>query len=478
MRANLLQLYASDPINDTAFYEGCKKQEEFECLLLATCFFHAVIQERRQFGPIGWNIPYEFTDSDLRISIHQLKTFISASELTTPYEALKYVIGECNYGGRVTDDKDRRALSNILEIFLNESVVNPKYNFSKIPDYEIPMNTDHKSVVEYIKKFPIDSHPNIFSLHENADISKNQLETASFFDSVLLTQSRSDSASGKSNEQIIHEVASSFLEKIPSEFDSNAVLEKYPLSNLECMNTVLLQEVIRYNNLAGIIKESLKNVKKAVKGQIIMSSDLEDVSASILQGRIPKMWASKSYPSMKSLSGYVEDLIKRLNFFDDWIKNGIPTVYWLAGFYFTQSFLTGCLQNYSRKHGLSIDSLTFKYVVTKEFDIKRKPEEGQYISGLYLEGARWDGNSNTLVESSSRQLFDSLPIILVLPVEKKTLVEERMYECPIYKTSARRGTLSTTGHSTNFVITIKIPTNVDPSHWTRRGVAALLSLNN
>nr|KAJ3423148.1 Dynein heavy chain 7, axonemal [Polyrhizophydium stewartii] len=478
LRANLIKSYLSDPINDKSFYEGCKKQTQFERMLLGLCFFHAVVQERRQFGPIGWNIPYEFNDTDLRISARQLRNFLSEYE-ETPYEALAYLTGQCNYGGRVTDDKDRRTLVTLLSVVYTPNInIQQNFKFSASGIYHIPSSTSHAGILEYLKTLPLEAKPEVFCLHDNADIARNQLETDTFFRAILSTQGKMESGGAKSNEQIISEVASDMLTRLPEAFDLAKLAAKYPVSYSESMNTVLLQEAIRFRNLTEVVRESLKNIQKAIKGLVVMSSELEDLSSSFLVGGIPKMWASKSYPSMKPLGSYFNDLLQRLQFFRKWIDDGQPIVFWLSGFFFTQSFLTGCLQNYARKYTLPIDLLAFEFQVQSTRTAGVRPEEGQHVNGLFLEGARWDIKEASIAESHPRVLYDAMPIIWLKPGERSKFNLANTYDCPVYKTGARRGTLSTTGHSTNYVMSMRIPTKVPEETWIMRGVAALLSLSD
>ncbi|KAJ3064323.1 Dynein heavy chain 1, axonemal [Rhizoclosmatium hyalinum] len=170
----------------------------------------------------------------------------------------------------------------------------------------------------------------------------------------------------------------------------------------------------------------------------------------------------------------------RTDFIQKWIDNGIPVVFWISGFFFPQAFLTGTLQNFARKYTISIDTLQFdfKMVDNRWEDIHTKPSDGCYIRGLYLEGARWDPTRRVLAESRPKELYTEMCVIWLLPKANRKKPESGIYECPVYKTLTRAGTLSTTGHSTNYVLTMELPSDKLMSHWVKRGVALITSLGS
>ena len=75
-------------------------------------------------------------------------------------------------------------------------------------------------------------------------------------------------------------------------------------------------------------------------------------------------------------------------------------------------------------------------------------------------------------------LFSAAPCMWLRPRLTEKMMAVPHYNCPVYRTPERKGVLATTGHSTNFVMFVKLPTDQDPQHWMLRGTALLTSLSD
>ena len=311
LKGNLARSFAK--INDTLI-EECKKPEEFRKILLGLCLFHAVIQERRKFGPLGWNIRYGFTDGDLMAGQKQLQMFLDEYDVT-PFKVIRFLCSEINYGGRVTDDKDRRLINNLLYRFCNEDVANMDgYSFSDSGTYKVPAMENIGDCKNYIKSLPLVPRPEVFGLHDNADITCDRNEGYEVLATVLSLQPRQSAGAGLSREEVITKTAEDMKSKTPPVYDIEAVSLKFPTSYRESMNTVLTQECTRYNSLLQVMATTLASGIKALKGLVVMSPELEAVTNAIFDNRVPESWAAKSYPSLKPLSSWMSDLLERTRF--------------------------------------------------------------------------------------------------------------------------------------------------------------------
>eukprot|EP00945_MAST-04E_sp_MAST-4E-sp1_P005163 g5163.t1 len=485
IRANLLGSYSMDPIVDPEFFNTTFSDEKlgpvFHKLIFSLSFFHAIIQERREFGALGWNNPYEFNESDLKISVKQLQIFLELYD-EIPYPALNYSTGQCNYGGRVTDDKDRRCLMAILSNFYAPDVLDPGHKLSPSGVWTIPEEMSWEEYRTFIEGLPLEVDPEVFNLHENANITKDQGYTNTLFASILLTQSSTGGGEEgqKSQEDVTYEVAEMNLKKMPPLFDMELAELKYPIQWNESMNTVLVQELLRYNKLNTVIVKSLSATMQAMKGIIVMSEELERLGNSLFYGKIPQKWEDNSYPSLKPLSGYVTDLLRRLDFFQNWLDEKAPPAFWFPGLYFSAAFLTGNLQNFARKYTVPIDHVVFDFVMLdgSHQDYQDPPADGCYVYGAFIAGAKWDSEQKCLATSDPKILFAEAPVIYLKPSEDTKLSVYKHYTCPVYNTSERRGMLSTTGHSTNFVMYIKVPSTKAENDWIEAGVALILQLDD
>lgn len=282
-------------------------------------------------------------------------------------------------------------------------------------------------------------------------------------------------------EDVMDGVASSVQDRMPTPFPLDICEKVFPTLYEQSMNTVVKQECLRYNTLLWIMISSLKDFRKAIKGLIVMTAELESAGNSLFVNVVPDIWTKKGPLSLKPLSAWYLDILARVEFFQAWYDLGKPPpVFWVSGIFFPQAFFTASIQNFARKYKEEIDLLTNRHIVMSHITDPTKectepPEDGVCGYGIFMEGARWDSKTSLVADSRPKELFTDVPTIQFVPTKNRELCATD-YRCPCYKVVSRKGVLLTTGHSTNFVLYLELPTDQDQAKWIKAGVATFLAL--
>uniref|UniRef100_A0A8B9HS49 Dynein, axonemal, heavy chain 9 n=1 Tax=Astyanax mexicanus TaxID=7994 RepID=A0A8B9HS49_ASTMX len=388
MHANLHK--ALDNFNQDTL-EMCARENEFKSILFSLCYFHAVVAERRKFGPQGWNRSYPFNTGDLTISVNVLYNYLEANS-KVPYDDLRYLFGEIMYGGHITDDWDRRLCRTYLEEFIKPEMMEGELYLA--PGFPLPGNMDYNGYHQYIDDALPAESPYLYGLHPNAEIGFLTQTSEKLFRTVLEMQPRdggSGEGSGTSRDEKVKAVLEETLEKLPEEFNMVELMGK--VEERSPYVVVALQECERMNVLTQEIKRSLKELNLGLKGELTMTNDMENLQNAIYLDQVPDSWTKRAYPSMCGLALWFTDLLNRIRELESWSSDfNLPPAVWLAGFFNPQSFLTAIMQSTARRNEWPLDKMSLQCDVLKKNreDFSSPPREGAYVHGLFMEGARWD----------------------------------------------------------------------------------------
>ncbi|CAH8612156.1 unnamed protein product [Schistosoma mattheei] len=450
--------------------EMCSRENEFKTILFGLCYFHAVVCERRKFGPQGWNRIYPFNTGDLTISVSVLYNYLEANS-KVPWEDLRYLFGDIMYGGHITDDWDRRLCKTYLEEYLVPEMLDGDHCLA--PNFKTPQNTDYKGYHQYIDELLPPESPYLYGLHPNAEMEFLTNTSEKLFRTIFEMQPRdagAGSGTGISREEKLQNVLDEIIEKLPEDFNMLELQSKVPPEERTPYVVVAFQECERFNILIKEMRRSLKELTLGLKGELTTTPEMEELANSLIIDNVPAQWEKRAYPSMYPLGIWYADMLSRVKELEVWTNDfSLPNTVWLGGLFNPQSFLTAIMQQTARKNEWPLDRMVLQCDVTKKTkdEMSAPPREGAYIYGLFMEGARWDIQTNMIAEARLKELAPSLPVIFLkaIPVDRQDL--RNTYACPVYKTKQRGPT---------YVWTFNLKTKEKPSRWILGGVALLLQV--
>ncbi|EDV21817.1 uncharacterized protein TRIADDRAFT_59929 [Trichoplax adhaerens] len=445
---------------------------QWKPMLYGIAFLHTTVQERRKFGPLGWNIPYEFNQADFTSTIQFVQNHLDDMDIKkgVSWNTIRYMIGEVHYGGRVTDDYDKRLLNTFGKVWFNDTMFSSSFTFYK--GYAIPKSNTISQYMEFIDTIPLVDTPEVFGLHPNADITYQSNMAQGVLSTILSIQPK-DSATGggETRESVVYRLADDMLEKLPKDYIPHEVKERIQIMGpLSPMNIFLRQEIDRMQRVIAIVRQTLNDLKLAIDGTIIMSENLRNALDNMYDARVPTLWKKISWES-STLGFWFTELLERNQQFHTWCFDGRPNAFWMTGFFNPQGFLTAMRQEVTRAHkGWALDNVTLQNDVTKHYkdDVNSAPSEGVYVYGLYLEGSGWDRRGCKLVEPPAKVLYTPLPVIHIYASNTAVQRDNRIYECPIYKKPKRT--------DLTYIASVDLKTNQVPEHWILRGVALLCDI--
>jgi len=466
-------------------------------LLFALCFTHSVVQERRKFGPLGWCVPYEFNDGDLNATIMFLEKHMESSVLS--WSTLQYMAGEVQYGGRITDNMDRRLFGGYTEAWFSPHTLastfsfNPDHPINKQPEnfnYRIPSFTEMEEYLNYIVRFPDVDSPEVIGLHPNADLTFRFKEVTQLLDTILETQPKqtSGAAGGKTREEIVFAKCVELDGTVPPDYIEDEYEDRIAaLGGFEIpLNIFLYQEVQRLQAAILKVRQTLEIVMQAIRGEVVVTAEIMDSINAIFDARVPKLWLYS--PAGDELSWLAPNLgvwygglLQRDTQFRNWLAHGRPHSFWMAGFFNPQGFLTAVQQEITRAHkqeNWALDSVVLHAEVTElaaAENVRSNPKEGVYVHGLFMDGAAWSMSDSSVCESAPKKLFSPMPVLHVTAVTKATKKQLSSsgnygpfgaYECPVYKYPVRTDRY--------YIFSVMLATHeLKPLHWILRGVSLL-----
>ncbi|KEG14252.1 putative dynein heavy chain [Trypanosoma grayi] len=468
----------------------------FRPLVFTLAFFHAVVQERRKYGKIGWNVVYDFNETDFSVSMRLLDTYLTKTYQNNdpiPWDTLRYLVGEAMYGGRVTDSMDRRIVKTYLEEyfgdFLFDTFQSFHFYFNDEVDYCLPPDSTDSNkrvtlqqMVALVESFPKDNTPEVFGLHPNAETGYLRNAAEGMWASLIELMPRSGNAAAlgrESREDVLLKLTQEILTQIPEPLDRKQIMRKERdraqekgHSNLQPTQVVLLQEIERWNRLVGVMVSSLRELQKALSGVIGMSNDLDELASALHNGQLPSSWKRWAPATRKNLGRWLAHFHRRCKQYTDWAVNGEPKCMWLSGLMVPESYISALVQVTCRRYKWPLDRSTVVTTVTpfvSSYDVRERPKDGAYVSGLYIEGARWNTTKHCLAPQMKKVLISEMPVMQIIPMESSKLKSVAMLKTPVYVTSDRRNAAGV-----GLVFEADLATDAHPSLWTLESVALIL----
>ncbi|CAK5279895.1 unnamed protein product [Mycena citricolor] len=391
-------------------------------------WFHAVVQERLRYAPLGWSKAYDFNDSDMASAFNTIDTWLNSvskgraniDPVTIPWDALRTLVKQSVYGGRVDSDFDQR----ILDAFVDKLFTPAAYNvdFSLVPSVNgsqnsvlgAPDGTKIEQFLAWVQQLPDREPPSWLSLPPTAErviaaaqgnellgkLRKMRMLSDDDDDTtVAASASKAQGSQQPAWMRTLFDRCRQWIEILPEKF--NILVGS---DNEDPLNRLFMREGSIGQKLLAQVQKDLKDVIRVCQGELKQTNHLRTLMSSLTKGTIPDHWRRYKVPKSMAVSGWIADLARRLAQLDHvaGLDNLSNVEVWLGGLFFPEAYVTATRQAVAHRKKWSLETLHLR------LDIERVNDPQAFIiDGLTLEGAAWSVDKLVLNDGEAVRLNPS-----------------------------------------------------------------------
>jgi dynein heavy chain 1 len=480
LKANLLRSLSSISPQKIA-----KNPAERSRLYFLLCWFHAIVQERLRYQPLGWANSYEFSDADLRVacdtldqsvdSIAQGRSNVKPSKL--PWLALRSLLSQCIYGGKI----DNRFDQNLLETFLNKLFTQSLFdsNFVLIDDIDgsstpliVPDETSTKdSLINWVHQIKAAQMPSWIGLPNNAE-KVLLTERGQELLRKLLKMSDDELAYEEIDSSLQNKVAPSWMVILKDHCQSWLAELPKEICKLRRTKENVKDPIFRFfereinlgSRLLNEIRRDLKELLDICDGKHKQNNHTRELIAALVKSKqVPTSWKQYTTPKDVIAHEWMNDLKERVNQLDRLSRsdNLKAESVWLGGMFFPEAYITATRQFVAQTNGWSLEQLNMhvRSVGNSGKGVDQGPTNFS-LTGLRAVGIICESPNQIKLTDSIHSEVNKLQFVWTLEKQK----EDEVVSVPVYLYSNR----------SQFLFELYfVPHNFDKSLLSQRGVALL-----
>ncbi|XP_034530779.1 cytoplasmic dynein 1 heavy chain 1 [Notolabrus celidotus] len=489
VKANMLRTFSSIPVA-----RMCKAPNERARLYFLLAWFHAVIQERLRYAPLGWSKKYEFGESDLRSACDTVDTWLDDTAKgrqniapdKIPWAALKTLMALSIYGGRIDNEFDQRLLNTFLDRIFTKRSFDSEFKLAlKVDghkDIKMPDGIRREEFMHWVEMLPDTQTPSWLGLPSNAEkvllttqgtdmmgkmLKMQMLEDE---DDLAYETEKKERTSSTSDTQpawmrTLHTTACNWLQLMPQMVNP---LKRTVENIKDPLFRFFEREVKMGGKMLQEVRQDLSDVVQVCEGKKKQTNYLRTLISDLVKGILPRSWCRYTVPAAMTVIQWVADFserIKQLQQISQGAASGgakeLKNIHVCLGSLFVpEAYITATRQYVAQANSWSLEELLLEVnVTTAQGAALDACSFG--IKGLKLQGATCANNKLSL----STAISTELPLTQLRWVKQSSTENRHMVTLPVYLNFTRSDLI--------FTVDFDIATKEDPHSFYERGVAIL-----